>query len=82
MQDYLLSNDFILPEYEAIIDKFVGIGVDKDILLSILGVRREYLEASLKEMVDKFGDINGYFSQGLGIDAAGQQALRNLLLEP
>ena len=76
MQDYLLSNDYILPEYQAMIDKYVAIGVEKEILLSILGVRREYLEASFAEMRDLFGDIEDYFAEGLGIGAAGQQALR------
>lgn len=81
MQDYLRSNDYILPEYQALIDKYTGMGVDKDILLSILGVRSEYLAASLKEMCDNYGGIEGYFATGLGIDAAGQQALRERFLE-
>ena len=76
MQDYLLSNDYILPEYQAMIDTYVAIGIEKEILLSILGVRSEYLEASFAEMRDLFGDIEGYFAEGLGIGAAGQQALR------
>ena len=76
MADYMLSNDFILPEYQAMIDKYVAVGVEKEILLSILGVRREYLEAAFGEMRDQFGDIEGYFGEGLGIDAAGQRALR------
>jgi protein-tyrosine phosphatase len=76
-----LSNDTILPEYQGMIDKFTGIGVEKDILLSILGVRREYLEASFKEMHDQFGGIGEYFAKGLGIDAAWQQTLRDRFVE-
>jgi protein-tyrosine phosphatase len=81
MRDYLRSNDTILPEYQGMIDKFTGIGVEKDILLSILGVRREYLEVSFKEMHDQFGGIEEYFAKGLGIDAAGQQTLRDRFVE-
>jgi protein-tyrosine phosphatase len=81
MRDYLLSNDYILPEYQSLVDKYTGIGVEKDILLSILGVRSEYLEASFEEMRDKFGGIEDYFAQGLGIDPAGQQALREQFVE-
>ena len=81
MRDYLLSNDTILPEYQAMIDQLTGSGVEKDILLSILGVRREYLEASFKEMHDQFGSIEDYFATGLGIDADGQQALRDRFVE-
>ncbi|MFN8377234.1 MAG: tyrosine-protein phosphatase [Anaerolineae bacterium] len=77
MADYLRSNDYILPEYEAMIDQFVAKGVEKDILSSILGVREEYLQAAFTEMQSKFGTIEQYFEAGLGIDAAGQQALRD-----
>jgi protein-tyrosine phosphatase len=81
MQDYLLSNDFILPEYQATIERAVAAGVEEDILLSILGVRREYLDASFQEMHARFGTVEGYFAAGLGIDRAGQDALRARLLE-
>ncbi|MEZ4768270.1 MAG: tyrosine-protein phosphatase [Caldilineales bacterium] len=76
MADYLASNDFILPEYQPMIDKYVAMGVEEEILLSILGVRREYLEAAFSEMRDRYDDIEGYFGEGLGIDAAGQRTLR------
>ncbi len=81
MRDYLLSNDFILPEYQALIEKYVSAGVEREILESILGVRREYLEAAFKAMHDQFGSIEDYFTTGLGIDAAGQQALRDRFVE-
>ncbi len=81
MADYLKSNDAILPEYQPMIDKYTGIGIEKDILLSILGVRREYLEASFKEMHDKFGSIEDYFSTGLGIGPARQATLCKLFVE-
>lgn len=80
MQDYMDSNEYILPEYQPMIDKYVASGVDEDILLSILGVRREYLEASFEEMRNRFGDIEGYFGTGLGIDATVQAKLRERLL--
>jgi protein tyrosine/serine phosphatase len=81
MRDYLHSNDTILPEYQAMIDQFTGSGFEQDILLSVLGVRPEYLEASFKEMHDQFGSIKDYFATGLGIDAGGQQALRDRFVE-
>lgn len=76
MRDYSLSNDNILHEYQEMIDKYTAIGVEKEILLSIFGVRQEYLEASFREMQERFGSIEDYFAQGLGINPAGQQALR------
>lgn len=70
-----------MSEYQDMIDEYTGIGVEKDILLAILGVRQEYLEASFQEMRDQFGGIEEYFSIGLGIEAAGQQALRDQFVE-
>jgi Tyrosine phosphatase family len=32
-------------------------------------------------MQQQYGSIENYFSKGLGIDAAGQQALRDLYLK-
>jgi len=82
LDDYLLSNDYILPEYQALITQFTAAGVEKEILLSILGVRQEYIQAAFTEMQDQFGDIEGYFNIGLGIDSARRQALRDRFVEP
>ena len=76
LHDYLLSNDFILAEYHALIEKLTNSGIEKDILLSILGVHHDYLEASFEEMHKQFGGIEDYFAKGLSINEAGQQALR------
>jgi protein-tyrosine phosphatase len=43
-------------------------------------VKEEYLEAAFDEMTTKFGTIESYFSEGLGIDAVQQQALKDLYL--
>jgi protein-tyrosine phosphatase len=80
MKDYLRSNDYIIPAYQKVIDKFVAAGGDKSIPLAILGVKKEYLNASFDEMQKKYGTIEKYFSEGLGIDAAQQKALRDLYL--
>ena len=84
VEDYLRSNDYILPAYQKVIDAFVAGGGDPAIPLAIplaiLGVKKEYLDAAFEEMETKCGTIEGYFSDGLGIDAAQQQALRDLYL--
>jgi protein-tyrosine phosphatase len=81
MEDYLRSNEYILPAYKGAIDAFVAAGGERAILMAILSVKPEYLNASFDEMQKKYGTIENYFSEGLGIDAAGQQALRDLYLE-
>lgn len=80
MEDYLRSNDYIIPAYQKVIDKFVAAGGEKSIPLAILGVKKEYLDASFDEMQTKYGTIEKYFSEGLGIDAGQQKALRDLYL--
>ena len=80
MEDYLRSNDYIIPMYQKVIDGAVTSGIEKEIPLSILGVKKEYLEAAFDEMEKKYGTIEKYFSEGLGIDAEGQQAMKNLYL--
>jgi len=79
-EDYLRSNDYILPAYQKVIDGFVAAGGDPEIPKAILGVKNEYLDAAFDEMENGYGSIEKYFSEGLGIDAAQQKALRELYL--
>ena len=80
MEDYLRSNDYILPAYKKVIDAFVEAGGDPAIPPAVLGVKKEYLEAAFDEMKTKYGTMENYFSEGLGIDAAQQKAIRDLYL--
>ncbi|MFC2094747.1 tyrosine-protein phosphatase [Bacteroidota bacterium] len=80
VKDYLRSNDYILPLYKKVIDAFVDGGGEPSIPQAIFGVKVEYLEASFDEMQTKYGTIENYFSEGLGIDATTQNILRNLYL--
>ena len=79
-QDFLRSNDYILPAYQKEIDAFTEAGGDPAIPLVIFGVRPEYLKTALDEMRNRYGTIEDYFSKALEIDAAGQKALRDLYL--
>jgi len=80
-EDYLRSNDYILPAYKNAIDAFVAGGGDAEIPKAILGVKKEYLDAAFDEMQKKYGTMEKYFAEGLGIDVAQQQALRKLYLK-
>ena len=80
VEDYLRSNDYILPAYQKAIDAFVAGGGDPEIPKAVLGVKKEYLDAAFDEMQTKYGSIEKYFSEGLDIDAAQQKALRDLYL--
>ena len=79
--DFLRSNDYILPAYQGTIDAFTKAGGDRTVTQAILGVKTEYLRASFDEMHTRYGTIEDYFAKALGIDASGQQSLRELYLK-
>ena len=81
MEDFLRSNEYILPAYQEVIDGFVAKGGDAAIPNAILGVKPEYLEAAFEEMQSQYGTMEKYFSEGLGVDAGQQESLRDLFLE-
>ena len=76
MEDYLLTNAQLLPHFQSILDQFATEGGDPEVLLPVLGVASEYLDASLDEMRTEYGTIEQYFTNGLRIDDATQSALR------
>jgi protein-tyrosine phosphatase len=81
IKDFVRSNDYILPMNKKVIDDFVKAGGEPGIPPAIIGVKAEYLEASFKEVQRVYGSMERYFSEGLGIDAVKQKALRDLFLE-
>lgn len=79
-QDYLYSNDYVLPMYDTFIQQFMKEGGNSSIPLAIFGVKEEYLNAAFDEMHTKYGTIENYFTEGLGITVDQQAALRDLFL--
>ncbi len=81
MEDYMRSNDYILPMYDTLIHKFVAAGGSPSIPKAIFGVKEEYLNAAFDEVQTKYGSIEKYFSEALGITVAQQNAMRKLYLK-
>jgi protein-tyrosine phosphatase len=81
MRDYLLTNKELMPVMQTVLDKFAAAGGDPQLLLPIVGVEADYLGAALDEMHTKYGSVDVYFTQALGIDEAVQQALRDAFVE-
>jgi len=77
--DFMLTNDQLLPQIKPVFDTFAAAGGDPDDLLPFLGVQEDYLDTALDEMRTQFGTIEAYFDDGLGIDAAAQDRLRETL---
>jgi protein-tyrosine phosphatase len=81
MEEYLLTNVQLLPALQPMFDHFQSLGGDPDLLRPILGVQKEYLDAAFDEMRLHFGSIEGYFTDGLGLDQTTQDALREIFVE-
>jgi protein-tyrosine phosphatase len=79
--DYLLTNAQLLPALKPVIDKVVAKDVDPDLVKPIVGVQQEYLDAALDEMRKRYKTIDGYFADGLGLDAATIDRLRDAYIE-
>lgn len=80
-KDFLRSNDYILPLYKSTIDDFVKAGGEPGIPPAILGVKASYLDAAFNEVQRVYGSMDRYFTEGLGIDAEKQRALKAAFLE-
>jgi protein-tyrosine phosphatase len=79
-ENYLLSNDYILPKYKTTTDAFLAGGGQEHLIVAILGVKREYLEATFNEMTSRYGTIENYFTTALKIDSEKQQVLKDRFL--
>lgn len=79
--DYLQTNTDLLPALLPIIDAAAEKGVDTSLLMPVLGVRGEYLDAAFEEVRARYGDILGYARDGLGLDAAQLTALRQRFVD-
>ena len=62
-------------------DEYAARGGNPDLIRSIFATLAVYLDASLDEVRRTYGDIEGYFADGLGIDARAQAVIREALLE-
>jgi protein-tyrosine phosphatase len=82
LEEYLLTNAQLMPSLQPVLDRFAAAGGDTEVLMPVLGVRREYLDAAMAEMTERYGDIEGYFTEGLGLDADTIAALRSALIVP
>src|SRR5450759_1902331 len=81
MHEYLLTNEELLPALKPVFDRFESMGGDPELLTPVFGVRKEYLEAALDEMRKRYGTIEGYFTDGLGLDANVLRDLRAAFIE-
>jgi len=81
IDDYLLSNGYLLAELQPVLDRFAANGGDPELLKPVLGVKERYLRTALAEVHERYGTIESYFMDGLGLDADARQRLRDTFLD-
>lgn len=77
-EDYLQTNTDLLPALEPVLQKAEAAGVDRDVLLPVLGVRENYLHAAFAQLNEQFGTIERYAQDGLGLTASDIERFRQL----
>jgi protein-tyrosine phosphatase len=81
-EDYLQTNTDLLPMVQPWLDQFSAVGGDPELLRPIVGVQESHLESALEQVRSSYGDIEGYFTQGLGLSGETVEKLRaNLLVD-
>jgi len=84
VEDYLLSNLTLAPEIERK-SWLIRVGslfrISRADARDLLGVKREYLESAREAAVERFGSIDAYLREGLGISDETREKLRRALLE-
>jgi len=86
VQDFLLSNQYRETYNQAAVDAMVKQFnlTDKnaiEIIQALMDVRPEYINAAFDEMAKKYGSIQGFLEEGVGLSAAEQAKLKKMYLE-
>jgi protein-tyrosine phosphatase len=82
LDEYLRSGPPIGALFEPQLAAFEAVGGDRALLRPLVEVRGAYLEAGLAAMRDAYDTVERYLGDGLGVDAAARDALRQAFVEP
>ncbi|WP_327413613.1 tyrosine-protein phosphatase [Streptomyces sp. NBC_01233] len=80
MAEYLSVNPAVKQAFAPMIEGFTAAGGDPDIALALIGVFPSYLEAALDEMETRYGSMEKYVREGLGVPDETVDALRARLV--
>ncbi len=81
LEDFLASGPALAPIMEPALEEFRARGGDPTLLEPLIGVSPEYLASALDEVAVAYGSLDGWFTDGLGLDAATIDALRSAFVE-
>ena len=81
MREYLLSDAEVRRAFRPAIDDFVARGGDREVFEPLMGVQPSFLDSAISRMQTRYGSVEAYFSDGLGLDASTLTSLRLTYLE-
>ncbi|MFD6229925.1 tyrosine-protein phosphatase [Streptomyces sp. NPDC060232] len=79
MAEYLSVNPAVKQAFAPMIEGFTAAGGNPDIALALIGVFPSYLEAALDEVETRYGSMEKYVREGLGVPDETVEALRSRL---
>lgn len=80
LTEYLSVNPAVKIAFAPMIEGFTAAGGDPDIALALIGVFPSYLEAALDEVDTRYGSMEKYVREGLGVSDDTVEALRARLV--
>jgi protein-tyrosine phosphatase len=80
--EYLAVRDAVRATFSKLITRFETGGGDPAVAEALIGVDREYLAAALGEARAKYGSLEGYVHDALGLSGETVARLRAHLVEP
>lgn len=80
--DYLETNTDLAPALQPMLDALSAKSVNTELLQPVLGVRDSYFNAALDEMRTRYGTIEGYARDALGLAEHQIGALRTRFTSP
>jgi protein-tyrosine phosphatase len=80
IQDYSLTEELAKPMLERLLNEAVKKGVDKDFYSKLLTSKAATMQAILWYLEARFGSVEGYLKDGLGLEQPTLDALRLKML--
>ncbi|MFE9400890.1 tyrosine-protein phosphatase [Streptomyces sp. NPDC006530] len=79
-REYLSVNPAVRQAFAPLIEGFVAQGGDPEIALAVIGVVPQYLAAALDEVASRYGSMEKYVREGLGVPDEAVSRLRERLI--
>ena len=80
IDDYMASNRYYLPHVTSQLSALKDHGIDPELFMPVLRQSPEYLLAAFEAADEKFGGMEGFITEGLGLDSHDVTHLRSSLL--